>query len=131
MGRRRTGRVGRAARHAPIARSTTSSRSTATAYLPRKFKIAVAWPGDNCVDIYTNDVGVVPTLSNGTTGELTGYVVFAGGGMGMSHSRPDDTYPLLAQPVAWVPPDDVVDVVEAIVTTQRDHGDRDDRSGPV
>ena len=98
------------------------------AYLPRKFKIAIAWPGDNCVDIYTNDVGIVPTLSEGTTGELTGYVVLAGGGMGMSHSRPDDTYPLLAQPVAWVPPHDVVDVVEAIVTTQRDHGDRDDRS---
>ena len=98
------------------------------AYLPRKFKIAIAWPGDNCVDIYTNDVGIVPTLSEGTTGELTGYVVLAGGGMGMSHSRPDDTYPLLAQPVAWVPPHDVVDVVEAIVTTQRDHGNRDDRS---
>jgi sulfite reductase (ferredoxin) len=97
-------------------------------YLPRKFKIAVAWPGDNCVDIYTNDVGIVPTLSEGTTGELTGYVVLAGGGMGMSHSRPDDTYPLLAQPVAWVPPHGVVDVVEAIVTAQRDHGNRDDRS---
>jgi len=70
----------------------------------------------------------VPTLSEGTAGELTGYVVLAGGGMGMSHSRPDDTYPLLAQPIAWVPPQDVVDVVEAIVTTQRDHGNRDDRS---
>lgn len=97
-------------------------------YLPRKFKIAVAWPGDNCVDIYTNDVGIVPTLSEGTTGELTGFVVLAGGGMGMSHSRPDDTYPLLAQPVGWVPPHEVVDVVEAIVTAQRDHGNRDDRS---
>ncbi len=103
------------------------------AYLPRKFKIAVGWPGDNCVDIYTNDVGIVPTLSDGTTGDLTGFMVFAGGGMGMSHSRPDDTYPLLAQPVGWVPatgPDDlslVVDVAEAIVATQRDHGNRDDR----
>jgi sulfite reductase (ferredoxin) len=48
--------------------------------------------------------------------------------MGMSHSRPDDTYPLLAQPVGWVPPDQLGDVVEAIVTTQRDHGDREDRS---
>jgi sulfite reductase (ferredoxin) len=98
------------------------------AYLPRKFKIAIAWPGDNCVDIYTNDVGIVPTLSEGTTGELTGYVVLAGGGMGMAHNRPDDTYPLLAQPVGWVPPGEIGDVVEAIVTAQRDHGDRDDRS---
>ena len=105
-----------------------------TAYLPRKFKIAVAWPGDNCVDLYSNDVGLVPTLSGGTTGDLTGFAVFAGGGMGMSHSRPDDTYPLLALPVGWVSAtsvDDfsaVVDVIEAIVTTQRDHGNRDDRS---
>jgi sulfite reductase (ferredoxin) len=98
------------------------------AYLPRKFKIAIAWPGDNCVDIYTNDVGIVPTLSEGTVGELTGFVVLAGGGMGMSHSRPDDTYPLLAQPVGWVPPDEIGQVVEAIVTTQRDFGNRDDRS---
>ena len=97
-------------------------------YLPRKFKIAVGWPGDNCVDIYTNDVGVVPTLSEGLTGDVTGYVVLAGGGMGMSHSRPDDTYPLLAQPVGWVPPEDVVDVIEAIITTQRDYGNREDRS---
>jgi sulfite reductase (ferredoxin) len=98
------------------------------AYLPRKFKIAIAWPGDNCVDIYTNDVGIVPTLSEGTVGELTGFVVLAGGGMGMSHSRPEDTYPLLAQPVGWVPPDEIGQVVEAIVTTQRDYGNRDDRS---
>jgi sulfite reductase (ferredoxin) len=73
-------------------------------------------------------VGIVPTLSEGTGGELTGYVVLAGGGMGMSHNRPDDTYPLLARPIAWVPPADIGTVVEAIVTTQRDHGDRDDRS---
>jgi sulfite reductase (ferredoxin) len=98
------------------------------AYLPRKFKIGIAWPGDNCVDIYTHDVGIVPTLANGTDGELTGFVVLAGGGMGMSHNRPDDTYPVLAQPVAWVPASDLGDVVEAIVTTQRDHGNREDRS---
>jgi sulfite reductase (ferredoxin) len=96
-------------------------------YLPRKFKIAVGWPGDNCVDVRSNDIGIVPTLSGGTTGELTGFVVFAGGGMGMSHSRPDDTHPLLAEPVAWVPPGELADVAEAIVTTQRDHGNREDR----
>jgi sulfite reductase (ferredoxin) len=98
------------------------------AYLPRKFKIGIAWPGDNCVDIYTHDVGIVPTLTDGTSGDLTGFVILAGGGMGMSHSRPDDTYPVLAQPIAWVPPAALGDVVEAIVTTQRDHGNRDDRA---
>ena len=96
-------------------------------YLPRKFKIAVAWPGDNCVDVLANDVGIVPTLSAGTSGELTGYMVYVGGGLGMSHAREDDTYPRLGSPLGWVPPQRVVDVVEAIVTTQRDHGNREDR----
>ena len=86
------------------------------AYLPRKFKIGIAWPGDNCIDVYSNDVGIVPTLTEGTAGELTGFVVLAGGGMGMTHDRPDDTYPLLARPVGWVPPADLGDVVEAIIT---------------
>jgi sulfite reductase (ferredoxin) len=97
------------------------------AYLPRKFKIAVAWPGDNCVDVLANDVGLVPTLSEGYTGAVTGYSVFVGGGLGMSHSREEDTYPVLARPLAWVPPERVVDVVEAVVTLQRDHGNRTDR----
>ena len=96
-------------------------------YLPRKFKIAVAWPGDNSVDVHANDVGIVPTLSGGTVGDVTGYNVYVGGGLGMSHAREDDTYPLLAQPLGWVPPDRIVDVVEAVVTTQRDHGNREDR----
>ena len=106
------------------------------AYLPRKFKIGIAWPGDNCVDIYTHDVGIVPTLSepDGLSGEVTGFVILAGGGMGMSHARPDDTYPVLARPIGWVPAvgagdvSGLGDVVEAIVTTQRDYGNRDDRA---
>ena len=100
-------------------------------YLPRKFKIAVAWPGDNSVDVLSNDVGIVPTLTDGLTGEVTGYMVYVGGGLGMSHAREDDTYPRLASPLAWTTPDQVVDVVEAVVTTQRDFGNREDRQpGP-
>jgi sulfite reductase (ferredoxin) len=98
-----------------------------TVYLPRKFKIAVAWPGDNCVDVLANDIGLVPTLSGGLTGELTGYNVFVGGGLGQSHARPDDTYPRLASPLGWIGPERVVDVAEAIVTVQRDFGNREDR----
>jgi sulfite reductase (ferredoxin) len=106
------------------------------AYLPRKFKVGIAWPGDNCVDIYTHDVGIVPTLDGpgGLSGNVTGFVILAGGGMGMSHARPDDTYPVLAQPVGWVPAEgrdgveSLGDAVEAIVTTQRDYGNRDDRA---
>jgi sulfite reductase (ferredoxin) len=96
-------------------------------YLPRKFKIAVGWPGDNCVDVLANDVGIVPTLAEGTSGPLTGFMVFVGGGLGMSHAREDDTYPRLASALGWVTPERIVDVVEAVVTTQRDHGNRDDR----
>jgi sulfite reductase (ferredoxin) len=96
-------------------------------YLPRKFKIAVGWPGDNCVDVLSNDIGIVPTLSAGTSGALTGFMVYVGGGLGMSHAREDDTYPRLASPLGWVTPERVVDVAEAIVTTQRDYGNREDR----
>lgn len=96
-------------------------------YLPRKFKIGIAWPGDNSIDVYTQDVGIVPTLSHGTVGELTGFVVYAGGGLGMSHAREDDTYPRLASELGWVTPEQVVDVIEAIVITQRDYGNRVDR----
>lgn len=97
------------------------------AYLPRKFKIGLAWPGDNSIDVYSQDVGIVPTLSGGTSGEVTGYSVFVGGGMGMSHAREDDTYPRLATELGWVQPEQLIDVVEAVVTTQRDHGNRGDR----
>ncbi|MEO6125656.1 MAG: NADPH-dependent assimilatory sulfite reductase hemoprotein subunit [Ilumatobacteraceae bacterium] len=96
-------------------------------YLPRKFKIGVAWPGDNSIDLFSQDVGLMPTLSGGTSGDLTGFVVYAGGGMGMSWSREDDTYPRLASELGWVTAEQVVDVVEAVVTTQRDHGNREDR----
>ena len=96
-------------------------------YLPRKFKITVAWPGDNHVDLLANDVGIVPTLDGGLTGAVTGFNVYVGGGLGMSHAREEDTYPLLAVPLGWVAPEHIVDVVEAVVTTQRDFGNRDDR----
>ena len=83
-----------------------------------------------------NDIGIVPTLSDDrvwavpritSAGEVTGYDVFVGGGLGQSHARPDDTYPRLASPLGWIRPDRVVDVAEAIVTVQRDYGNREDR----
>ena len=116
-----------ATKGAPKGRKRGSEPIYGDVYLPRKFKIAVAWPGDNSVDVLANDVGIVPTLTDGLTGDVTGYVVFVGGGLGMAHAREDDTYPRLATPLAWVPPERVVDVVEAVVTTQRDFGHRDDR----
>lgn len=98
-----------------------------TSYLPRKFKIGLAWPGDNCVDVHSHDVGLVPTLTDGHRGELTGWTLIVGGGLGMSHAREADTYPRLATPVAWVEPERMIPAVEAVVTMQRDHGERTDR----
>ncbi len=93
-------------------------------FLPRKFKIGLAWPGDNCIDVYTNDVGVVPQAVDG----VAGYTLLVGGGLGLSHDREDDTYPRLASPLFWVPEARLGEVVEAVVTAQRDFGDRSDRA---
>jgi sulfite reductase (ferredoxin) len=93
-------------------------------YLPRKFKIAVAVPGDNSVDIYTHDIGVVPILSD--VDVLIGYDVFIGGGLGMTH-RKAETYPRLADPFGFVEPADLLPFVRAIVEVQRDYGDRTNR----
>ncbi len=92
-------------------------------YLPRKFKIGFAFPGDNCVDVYTQDIGIVPVVE----GErLVGFTLLVGGGLGQSHGA-KDTHPVLAKPLATVEPEQLFEVVEAIVRVQRDHGRRDDR----
>jgi sulfite reductase (ferredoxin) len=98
-------------------------------YLPRKFKIGVAFPGDNCIDVYTQDIGLVAHLEGepGSDDErLAGFTVLVGGGMGMTHGKAE-TYPHLALPLCYVPVDEVVQVVETIVTIQRDYGDRQNR----
>lgn len=93
-------------------------------YLPRKFKIAVAAPGDNCTDILSNDIGLVALVDEQE--QVHGYNVFVGGGMGQTHGKAE-TYPHLAEPLAYVPAAKLIDVVEKIVLVQRDHGDRTDR----
>jgi sulfite reductase (ferredoxin) len=92
-------------------------------YLPRKFKIGVAFPGDNCVDIYTQDIGLVAELDGE---ELAGFTVLIGGGMGMTHGK-TTTFPRLATPLCFVSPEAVLPLVETIVTIQRDYGDRVNR----
>ena len=92
-------------------------------YMPRKFKIAVGQPEDNCMDVLCNDLALI-ALFDGQ--ELAGYNVAIGGGLGMKHNNAK-TYPLLAKPIAFVKPDDMIRVSEAVVKLQRDHGDRGDR----
>ena len=93
-------------------------------FLPRKFKIAVAVPGDNSVDLYTNDLAVVPILSD--VDVLLGYDLFVGGGLGMTHRKPE-TFPRLAEEFGFVDAADLLAVVRAIVEVQRDYGDRTNR----
>ena len=92
-------------------------------YLPRKFKMGIAIPPHNDVDIFSQDVGFVPHVVDGA---VEGYSIFVGGGFGMSHGQ-TMTRPFLARPLGYVKRGHVADVTEAIVTTQRDFGNREER----
>ncbi|MDB5379305.1 MAG: NADPH-dependent assimilatory sulfite reductase hemoprotein subunit [Rubritepida sp.] len=93
-------------------------------YLPRKFKIGLAHPADNTPDVLANDLGFV--MQTDAAGAITGWIVMIGGGMGMTHNKPA-TYPRIADAVALIGPDEVLEVAEAVVRLSRDHGDRTDR----
>jgi sulfite reductase (ferredoxin) len=92
-------------------------------YLPRKFKIGITAAYDNTIDVLTNDLGIVAHFDGDT---LRGYTIAIGGGLGMTHNNPR-TYPRLATPVAFVRPDQLIGIVEAVIKLQRDHGDRGNR----
>ena len=93
-------------------------------YLPRKFKTAVALDGDNCVDVYANDLGLVARSRDGDG--LDGFEVLVGGGLGRTHNKPE-TFPTVAMPLAHVDASEVVAVSRAVVGVQRDWGNRTDR----
>ena len=92
-------------------------------YLPRKFKAAFVVPPQNDVDVYAQDLGFITIVENG---DIAGFNVTVGGGMGMTHGDAA-TFPRLADALGFCRPDEVIAVAEAVVTTQRDHGDRDNR----
>jgi len=93
-------------------------------YLPRKFKIALAVPPSNDVDVFSNDLGFIAIIEEG---KLAGFNVTVGGGMGMTHGN-KKTYPRLADIMGFCKPDEVVAVSEAVVKVQRDWGDRGNRA---
>ncbi|MEB4591738.1 assimilatory sulfite reductase (NADPH) hemoprotein subunit [Candidatus Thiothrix sp. Deng01] len=92
-------------------------------YLPRKFKVAIAIPPFNDMDVYANDIGLIAIEENG---KLAGFNVAVGGGLGMTFGR-DDTYPRLASTIGFCTPEQVLDVCFHIVAIQRDYGNRQDR----
>jgi sulfite reductase (NADPH) hemoprotein beta-component len=93
-------------------------------YLPRKFKVVVAVPPSNDVDIFAHDLGYIAILDD--KGEISGWNVTIGGGMGMTHGEPD-TYPRTADVMGFCKTEDAVKIAEAVVTVQRDWGDRKNR----
>ena len=93
-------------------------------YLPRKFKIGVAFPGDNCIDAYTQDIGLV-ALTN-EQGNLEGFTLLIGGGMGSTHGK-SETFPRVGSPFCFATTEQIQEVVETIVKIQRDYGDRTNR----
>jgi sulfite reductase (NADPH) hemoprotein beta-component len=93
-------------------------------YLPRKFKIGIAIPPNNDVDVFTNDLGLIAITEANV---LKGFNLAIGGGLGTTHGNPD-TYPRLATVIGFVPADDrLLKAVYEIVTIQRDYGNRSDR----
>ncbi|KMT65799.1 assimilatory sulfite reductase (NADPH) hemoprotein subunit [Catenovulum maritimum] len=93
-------------------------------YLPRKFKIAVAVPPYNDVDISANDLSFIAIEDE--NGRLAGFNVAAGGGMGSTHGD-TNTYPQLTRVLGFIKPEDTLDFAQAVMLTQRDNGNRYDR----
>merc|ERR1719162_2150025 len=94
-------------------------------YLPRKFKIGVTVPGDNSLDIYTNDIGCIVITND--KGELEGFNVMVGGGMGRTHNK-ETTFARAADHLGFVPKEDMMECLKSILAAQRDHGNRDVRA---
>ena len=95
-----------------------------THYMPRKFKISITVPGDNSIDLYTQDLSLVVITDENS--ELQGFNVFCGGGLGRTHNK-EETFARKADEIGYVSKEDVFELVKAIVATQRDYGDRSQR----
>lgn len=94
-----------------------------TVYLPRKFKVGIAVPPSNDVDVFSQDLGFIAVLKDG---QLQGFNVAVGGGMGMTHGN-TNTYPQVARLIGFCPPEKIIGLAETVITIQRDYGNRSDR----
>jgi len=104
-----------------LPKSETTEPIYGETYLPRKFKIGVTVEGDNSIDVYINDIGVV------VCDDLSGVNILVGGGLGRTHGK-QTTFARTAQEMAYVPNEQIPQVLKAIVAVQRDHGNREIRA---
>ena len=93
-------------------------------YMPRKHKMAIGLPHDNCIDIFTHDLSLEAVLDDG--GQLQGFNLLAGGGLGSTHGKAE-TFPRLADRIGFLPPEQALPVLEAATAIYRDYGDRTNR----
>ncbi len=93
-------------------------------YLPRKFKIGIAIPPSNDIDVFSQDIGFIAIVEND---KLVGFNVTLGGGMGMTHGD-KATYPQLGKLIGFCRPEQMYDLAEKVITIQRDYGNRSNRS---
>jgi sulfite reductase (NADPH) hemoprotein beta-component len=108
----------------PVASSEPEEPFYGRTYMPRKFKIGFALPPSNDIDIYAQDLGFIAIEADG---RLAGFNVVIGGGMGRTDSAPQ-TYPRVASPIGYVPAGQLIPVIDAVMSVQRDFGDRSDRA---
>lgn len=93
-------------------------------YLPRKHKIGIGLPHDNCIDLFTHDLALEAVI--GSDGALRGFNLVAGGGLGSTHGKAE-TFPRLGDRIGFLPPDRALAVLEAATAIYRDYGDRTNR----
>jgi sulfite reductase beta subunit-like hemoprotein len=94
-----------------------------THYLPRKHKLGIGLPNDNCVDMFTHDLALEAIVEDG---ELRGFNLLAGGGLGSTHGK-KETFPRLGDRIGFLPPEQALAVLEAASAIYRDYGDRSNR----
>ncbi|HSR53185.1 MAG TPA: NADPH-dependent assimilatory sulfite reductase hemoprotein subunit [Acidobacteriota bacterium] len=107
----------------PPTAAATEESFYGKAYLPRKLKTGVALENDNCIDIFSYDVGLVGMLQGG---RVAGYNLLIGGGLGMTHNKPE-TIARLAEPLGYLAPENALEAVRTVAAIFRDHGNRSDR----
>lgn len=93
-------------------------------YLPRKHKMSIGLPHDNCIDIFTHDLSLEAVLDD--AGMLQGFNLLAGGGLGSTHGK-SETFPRLADRIGFLPPEQAVTVLKTATSIYRDYGDRTNR----